>query len=261
MESEKVQISTKILALLVLMLLGAFVIIAFLMGRESARKESPVAVQTGVSSAQAMPSAPPAMTESSARMPSLPPAQPPVQPQPEVLPSYSITQAPAAQQTYAYSPPASPKSARPASGGGGVSVQQGSGQMADKEQVTQYFTRFDQIGAMSKSFDDPNAYAQEMLKQVTSGDTSGIDRLISNYQNFHDQIGQLSPPAVCKEHQRITMAVVQQSIGNLNDLKSAIARGDMGALTRITGDMKSVEEKSRQADKIAAQIKTQYGLK
>lgn|GEM_PF-1265240 len=259
MESEKVQISTKILVLLVLSLLGAFVIIAYLLGRESARRESPAIVQTGVTSAQAIPSAPPVTAALS--------TEPAVQPPPAALPSYSIPQAPQAYQatetqpTYTYHTPAAPGVAAHAPRGSAAAVQQSSGQMADREQVTQYFSRFDQIGAMTKSFDDPNAYAQEMLKQVTSGDTSGIDTLIENYQSFHDQIGQLAPPATCKEHQRQTMAVVSRSISNLNDLKSAIGRGDVSALTRITGDMKSVEEQSRRVDKLASQIKTQYGIK
>ncbi|MGV8123173.1 MAG: hypothetical protein AB2L14_25705 [Candidatus Xenobiia bacterium LiM19] len=259
MESEKVQISTKILVLLVLSLLGAFVIIAYLLGRESARRESPAIVQTGVTSAQVMPSAQPAEISL--------PTQSDVQPPPAVLPSYSIPQAPQAYQAaetqpaYTYHTPAAPAVAAHTPRGSAAAVQQSSGQLADREQVTQYFSRFDQIGAMTKSFDDPNAYAQEMLKQVTSGDTSGIDKLIENYQSFHDQIGQLAPPATCKEHQRQTMAVVSRSISNLNDLKSAISRGDVSALTRITGDMKSVEEQSRKVDKLASQIKTQYGIK
>jgi len=269
MESEKVQISTKILVLLVLLLLGAFVMIAYLLGRESARRETPAAVQTGAASAiQAPPSAPPVAAAL--------PTDPPVQPPPAALPSYSIPQAPETQEAYVYHSPATPRvgtlspkgyntavprSTRQQSSAQQPSTQQSSSQPADREQVTQYFSRYDQIGLMNKGFDDPNAFASEMLKQVTSGDTSGIDQLIANYQSFRDQIGQLNAPANCKEHQRRTVDVVNQSISNLNDLKSAIGRGDLSALTRITGDMKSVEEKSKQVDRLAAQIKTQYGLK
>jgi len=253
MESGKVQISSKIFVLLVLSLLGAFVIIAYLMGRESARRDIPAIMQTGVISSQVIPSAPPAVTELS--------TQTAAQPPPAALPSYGIPQAPESQATYAYHAPATPGAAAPSSGGNAAAVQQPSGNMADREQVTQYFSSFDQIGATAKSFDDPNAYAQEMLKQVTSGDTSGIDKLIESYKDFHNQIGRLNAPATCKEHQRQTMAVVSRSIGNLNELKSAIGRGDINALTRITGDMKSVEEQSRQVDRLASQIKTQYGIK
>lgn len=252
MESGKVQISSKILVLLVLSLLGAFVIIAYLMGRESARRDIPAIVQTGITSSQVIPSDPPDVTALSTQTAAQPPA---------AIPSYSIPQAPEVHATYAYQAPATPEAAAPAPGGNAAAVQQPSGEMADREQVMQYFSSFDQIGATAKSFDDPNAYAQQMLKQVTSGDTSGIDKLIESYQNFHDKIGQLAAPATCKEHQRQTMAVVRRSIGNLNDLKSAIGRGDINALTRITGDMKSVEEQSRQVDRLASQIKAQYGIK
>jgi hypothetical protein len=127
--------------------------------------------------------------------------------------------------------------------------------------VESYFNQVDQIAQSAKSWDDPNAMAQECLKAAMAGDTSGLDRLISSYQAVQQGIGAITPPTDCSEHKRRTIEVLSKSVGVLESIKRGITSGDMSALSSLQFDAQSIKEKGESVEQLTLKIKNRYGIR
>ena len=111
-----------------------------------------------------------------------------------------------------------------------------------------------------KYWDDPDSLAQDCVRSTLAGDTSGIDNLIGAYRTFQGGVARLNAPQACKEHQRLSTEVMGHGIDMLTSMKAAIETGDVSALTSVQGDAAALEERGREADLLAEQIKARYGI-
>jgi hypothetical protein len=245
MDSEKVQISTRLLVALVLILFGCVAIIAYLLGRESIRNAPQSATQQATPPAAMVPT--PVATYAVA-----PSAPPPAWTPPPQLPETHVTYAPATPD----SPPSQAAPTGPPGQGGNSLVS------AEERAVVQnYFTRSDEAATSAKYWDDPNAMAQECLKAAMNGDTSGIERLISAYRTVQQKTMALDAPGECAEHKKRSIEILGQSIKILESMKRGISSGDVSAMQSLAGEAGMIKAKADNLDSLTRRIKTKYGIK
>ena len=246
MADGKIQVSSKIFVFLVILLVGCFMIIAFLLGRESGRDSASLPAQP-----------PPSQTlDAGSSLPeSPPPSLRPLEPSPGMavsspeigFPSPDASSAETTPPPLAFSSPAQTP-AKPA-----VSS-------SEKAHVEKYFQQYEAIGASVKYWDDPNNLAQECIRATLAGDTTGIDRLIEAYRGFQYGVARLTAPKSCKEHQNKTIETLGYSIQILENMKRCVTSGDVESLTGLQTQAEAAKQKGAEVDLLEKQIKAKYGI-
>ena len=259
-DTRKVEVSRGSLAFLVASLVLSLVLVAFLLGRESAR---PVASQTpttvsaapvalapsgefseeGVEesdSIKRLPSGYPthyrsrtragsevvatAQAPAQAAEPSEQSGQASVDSYPQAAPR--AASAPAAKAPAAQAPPAA------------ASAPQGSQpQPADPQKIEQtrrYLAQIDGALMATPALSDPNSFATQLLGQSMSGDTSGFDILLSEARGTLDKLNAIEPPAHCKEHHSLNAKQLRAGIALLEQVKNAAQGLDTAALSQLS---------------------------
>jgi hypothetical protein len=262
MSDDKIQINPRLLTILVIALVCSFMIIAFLLGRESTRSPGTTAYVTYMQSPQPVSSAPPSGASGTVWS-----TQPPA-----VVPTVSgPTSRPSSEPSF--SPPSvHPVATHPALSPAGMPTATESARAPDQPpppsgisskgqaDVKNYFMSYDAAGSAVKFWDDPNSLAQECIKASLSGDTSGLDKLIGAYRTFQYDVVKIKAPNVCKEHQSRSIEVLGYSIQVLETMKKSIATGDVEGLTNLKDQAQTLKERGDQVDQLSSQIKAKYGI-
>lgn len=127
--------------------------------------------------------------------------------------------------------------------------------------VATYFSDLDAITVDHPSHTgDPQGHAQALVTAAMSGDTTGLDELITANNAMVKDIGGLSPPAPCREHHRRTLAVVNDSTRILQDLKSAMTTSDLGGLMAMQAKAGALEAELKAVDALGQSIRAEYQL-
>jgi hypothetical protein len=127
--------------------------------------------------------------------------------------------------------------------------------------VAAYFTDLDAITVDHPSHTgDPQGHAESLVAAAMSGDTTGLDELISANSAMVKDIGSLSPPSPCREHHRRTLAVVNDSTRILQDLKSAMTTSDLGGLMAMQSKAGALEAELKAVDALGESIRAEYQL-
>jgi hypothetical protein len=239
-KTEAVPVPRGVLLSLLAALVAATLLVAFLMGRESARKSmqaQPVAVP---SQGQIAPSASQATEPSPAT--ALSPWTSPV----EVAPPASVTApAPQAPGPAPVEPPAQAAQAAP-----------------DKlrDDVARYFREVEAIQAQAKSPGDPETLARTLLEQGVKGDESGFDGLVAANRKVLDALRGVQVPEPCREHHRLTVGLLEESIAMLDRVKSQLQGGNEASLAALPAQGHELERKAKEVDALAADIKRRFGV-
>ncbi len=189
---KQVEVSRKLLIGLVATCATALLALAYMLGRASGVSRS------AAPAAQAPVSPPPAEPQAA------PPADPASAPEP--MPPAPLQAAPQAPR-----PAAASKEAVPVNAG-----------------VASYFRALEQIqpGQMSG---DPEGMAKGVLEGVVKGDTSGIDGMIQQSEAARARLGALTPPAPCVAFHQDSLAALDDSLGILRTLRTALQAGSLPA--------------------------------
>lgn len=216
----------------------ALLAIAFLLGRMSAKPERTAAVKPVESAPAAAPSA---VTGSSPiRDPTPRPSGGAIEAATADAPA-QVPAAPGREDTRASAPAPSASLASP-----------------ERPQIAAYFAQFERLDDVGAG--DPQAFATSMLQSVTSGDFSGFDDLLAKARSQRDRLRSLSPPRVCAEHHRLSLALSGDSVTMLERLKAALMRGDSTALMTMAAEGRALETQANQLKAMGEAIKRQAGL-
>jgi hypothetical protein len=253
------------------------VALAFLLGRQSARPAAAPAAASSVTPVAATPLA-------GAAQPVASPAAvaPAADPTPDALaatgaPSASaavaqaappLDQAPApapAASHFAAAtlPPASAAEPPAAAVGASAAAAPAVAAPADaveRDSVSRYFRDVESIQQRGKYWNDPQALARSLVDQAAKGDGSGFDELLASNRRVRDDLAGVSVPAPCSEHHRVSVALIEESLGLLAQLKGSTLSHDERALTALATAAKSIEARAREADALAQAIKRRFGL-
>jgi hypothetical protein len=129
-----------------------------------------------------------------------------------------------------------------------------------RDDVASYFREVEAIQSQAKSWSDPEALAQKLLEQAAKGDASGFDGLAAANQKVRDGLRALSVPEPCREHHRLTLTLLDESIAMLDRVKGQMNGADAGSLTAMATEGHELERKAKIVDAMAAEIKRRFGL-
>jgi hypothetical protein len=220
-------------------LLLALLLIAFLVGRESARPTGEAARTGMAAESQALASMdePREVTET---------ARSEIDPEDREI-------APGGQPEPVNNVLASPQDAAPA--------QVAEGQRDSRRAaVAAYFTQIEGYEQQAKYWSDPKELAMSVLSQGAQGDTSGVATLLTAQRTALAHVESMSVPPLCREHHERTVAVLRRAAKLLETIQGALGSGNIDGLLALSGDATQLESDTRAVDALAAKIKAEVGL-
>lgn len=215
----------------------SLLIIAFLLGRLSAKPEV-VTLATPASSPSA--SAPATLAAPESPAPSI-----------EASPAVADAATPLGPPAQS-SPPIHEIAAAPPSGVNAAAVS------PERQQVASYFAEVDRLEDMGAG--DPQAFASSMMQSLSSGDFSEFDKLLQKARAQRQRLLAIVPPPACAEHHRLARTLSADSVSMLERLKAALMKGDSMALMGIASDGKTLETQANQLKAMGETIKRQAGV-
>ena len=129
-----------------------------------------------------------------------------------------------------------------------------------KEAVKNYFMELELKLAGSKSWTDPNQFAEQLLKSAMSGDFSDLNDLTGNMRKVANDVANMSVPAECAEHRDSVVASLNDSIRILEKVRRGIEEGDMQIIMSLTAEAESIKSSAQRSDELMKQLKSKYGI-
>jgi hypothetical protein len=119
--------------------------------------------------------------------------------------------------------------------------------------VSAYFRQVDAIRS-EQGAGDPNAFAMGLIKAGLAGSTSGFDQLIDDTARMEQELKQIRPAPGCEEYHQASIDALAEGHELLDDLKTAIANRDIQGLTTMARRAGELEAKAKSMDSMRAQI-------
>lgn len=129
-----------------------------------------------------------------------------------------------------------------------------------KEAVKNYFMELELKLAGSKTWSDPNQFAEQLLKSAMSGDFSDLNELTTNMKRVANDISRMSVPAECAEHRDAVVNSLNDSISILNKVKRGINEGDMQIIMSLTAEADRIKASAGRSDELMKQLKLKYDI-
>ena len=129
-----------------------------------------------------------------------------------------------------------------------------------RDDVAKYFREVDAIQGQAKSLGDPETLARNLLEQGARGDVSGLEGIAASNRKVRDGLRAIAVPEPCREHHRLTMALLDQSVVMLEHVKGQLNGSDDSSLAALPAEGRDLEQKAKEADALAAEIKRRFGL-
>ena len=252
--------SSKPVVALSIALGAALLVIAFLLGRESAQWAPPEAAEErAAATAREAPEPPPVEPELAVVIEASKATQRSADP-------YAVDQATYELESFGAriekrpdgslllsnrQPPGSRAPAAPTRPG--ALPAQASVQVAD---VPTYFAKMDAIRS-ERGQGDPNAFAMNLIKATMNGSTAGFDELIEDSERMEAEIRAITPPESCAGYHEATLEALAESRELLEDLKDGVQQGDMQALMGIAQRASALQATARSLDAMRKQILAQ----
>ncbi|MGZ3440870.1 MAG: hypothetical protein ACXVDD_15205 [Polyangia bacterium] len=130
---------------------------------------------------------------------------------------------------------------------------------AEQQRVAQYFRDVDRIQNMD--VDNPEATAQSLIQAASSGDSSGLRKLLAQARDVEQQVRAIAPPPPCAGYHKKLVSVLSESREMLQQLERGLSGGSgiealPGLLSRANGEKSRSEALIREEK----EIKRRYGL-
>jgi hypothetical protein len=127
--------------------------------------------------------------------------------------------------------------------------------------VRKYFVEIEALQAQGKYWsDDAQSFGRTLIDQASRGDASGFDELIAANQRVRDSVAAMSVPSPCAEHHSRTLRLLDEGLSLLKDVKSRFVSEDMTGLETITTTAYGIQNRAKEVDALAAEIKKRYGI-
>jgi hypothetical protein len=130
----------------------------------------------------------------------------------------------------------------------------------DRAAVAAYFDAVDHLqpGKMSG---DAEGTAREMAAALAKGDTSDLDGMIRETEAARERLVALTPPTPCIAHYRESLGSLDDALGMLRSLKTAMGSPDpAGQLTEVASRAGALRSRSEALQKEDLALRLLYGL-
>jgi hypothetical protein len=217
-------------------MLASLLLLGFLLGRESARRNSP---------------AEPARVHPTTEIPGAPPA--PV----SEAPSHASSQVPseAAPSAALESVPASPPAYEKLSPSHAAAL----GADPMRAPVAAYFEAIERIQP-GQLGGDPSEVANQIVEAMGKGDTSGLDDLTRKMEAAKRRLEALDPPKPCALHHRESLASLEEGLRMLRSMKKSIASSDVDGLSKLASQGETIRSRSEALSREEQALRQRYGL-
>ncbi|MBW2190829.1 MAG: hypothetical protein JRG93_14805 [Deltaproteobacteria bacterium] len=105
-------------------------------------------------------------------------------------------------------------------------------QRDERAAVAEYFQQVDLIQSHAGA-GDPNAFAMDMIKAGMGGATSGFDQLIADSDRMKRELESMTPPPSCAQYHQANLEMLEESRGMLESMKVAITTRNMESLSAL----------------------------
>jgi|GEM_PF-2328563 len=125
--------------------------------------------------------------------------------------------------------------------------------------VSAYFRELDLIRS-NEGAGDPNVFAMGLIKAGLGGATSGFDQLIEDTKRMEQEMRQIRPPQSCEQYHQASLEALAEGRELLEELKTAITKQDiegLGAMARRAGELQA---KAQSIDEMRAKIEASRPL-
>jgi hypothetical protein len=126
---------------------------------------------------------------------------------------------------------------------------------ADQQEasVTAYFQQVDLIQS-EEGAGDPNAFAMDLIKGGLGGATSGFDQLIADTKQMEREMRSLTPPVSCESYHKASIEALVESREMLERMKDAIVGRDIEELNAIALQSRTLQGKAGAMKELRKQI-------
>jgi hypothetical protein len=124
--------------------------------------------------------------------------------------------------------------------------------------VGAYFQEVDLIHS-EEGAGDPNAFAMDLIKGGLGGATSGFDQLIADTKQMEREMQSLNPPASCEAYHAASIEALVESRAVIESMKRAIVGRDIEQLNAIALQSKVLQKKALAMKEMRRQILAEDG--
>ncbi len=128
----------------------------------------------------------------------------------------------------------------------------------EKRRVAKYFQAVDRL--QNVDVDNPEASAQALVTAATSGDTSGLDKLVQQARDAERNARALTPPAPCAAYHKKLLALLADSREMAQSLARGFQSGDLSSLTSMLGRANSQKARQEALARDEKELKHRYGM-
>ena len=242
--APRLEISRTLLATLVGALMISLVTIGFLVGRGTGAAVDPAPDATlGIEPASAEAESP--------RYAPFPAPRAAAAPAPPTAAGATTTPpraTPAAPRRPVRPPPTAAASEAPASA-----------DAATRDALSRYFLAIDTMGG-GGGMSDPEQMATAIVTEGASGNWSSFDEIARTQQTNLSRMRQMSVPPQARDYHETTLRLMQAGVQLMEKVRRGMQSADAMALTALSTDAQAMQLEAEQADRLAADLKTRYGL-
>jgi len=129
---------------------------------------------------------------------------------------------------------------------------------AGKEAVARYFHEVDRL--QNIDVDNPEAAATSLIGAATSGDTSGLRRLVVQARDTEQRVRAITPPPPCAHYHERLVSMLAESHSLLQGLEKGLGGGDLESVPALVSQANSAKSRSEALVNEAREIKRHYGV-
>jgi len=129
-----------------------------------------------------------------------------------------------------------------------------------KQEITDYLYSVDGILKETKTWSNPQQFAQDLINSTLKGDPSGFNNLIAAYETSKNKLNGLIVPKECQTYHNECIALIDDGIVMLGKLKVAINSQDVSQVMGIQKEATALEQQAKAVDKISAKLFQEYDI-
>lgn len=120
--------------------------------------------------------------------------------------------------------------------------------------VSAYFQQVDLIRS-NEGTGDPQSFAMSLIKSGIDGSTSGFDRLIADSARMEQELQRLTPPPSCERYHQASVEALVEGREMLEGMKNAIVARDIEQLKAIAQQAANLQAKAEALSEMQEQIR------
>lgn len=129
---------------------------------------------------------------------------------------------------------------------------------ADKQAVARYFRDVEHL--QNTDVDNPEAAASSLLSAASTGDTSGLRKLVADARSAEVKARAVTPPAACAHYHKQLVNVLSDTREMFQSLERGIGGGNMDALPALLNRANATKSRAEALAREEREIKSRFGI-